>query len=237
MLAIFQLLILFILVQLAILARYLVFDAFEPWAYASTFLFPIASVFLYFVSKNFKKKEENYAPTNITGWSYYPKQRIFLNEKPLYKNDKKRGFIQRYFLNKWQYLIADFISFNFYLSLKIEIDHITYLIIEEKPKLFSAQSYFIIYKNGTKIGTAKTVVNLKNSTKLKEVLQFTIQDETFETSASTITSGITLNKDNSKVGTLTRNHLISNVLVIDLQEERHEYLIALILHSFYFKNS
>ena len=155
----------------------------------------------------------------------------------MFKNDKNRGFIQRFFQHRWQYLIADFISYNFYLSLKIKIDDTTYDIIEEKRSILSTQSYFNIYKNGEKIGKAETAVNLKNSAALKEVLQFTFLEEELETSASTITSGITLKKDNLFVGTLTKNHVISNILVMDIPEDCPENLIALILHSFYFKNS
>lgn len=94
----YKLIILFILVQLAILARYIVFGAFDIANYLVTYLLLVAAAFIYFYSKRLIKKEASYAPTNIASWSFLNRQRTFTIEKPLYKGDVKRGSIQRKFL-------------------------------------------------------------------------------------------------------------------------------------------
>ena len=232
----FKLIITFILVQLAILARYLVYDAFDAIFYVSTYLFLIATVFLYFVSKRFVKKELAYTPNNIASWSFLNRQRIFTNEKPLYKGDVKRGSIQRKFPKKWQYIAADIFGTNFFLALTIKIDENIFELTPFSEKLFSNQSYWTIYKNGQKIGSAKTVIDLKNTAKLKEVIELQISDEIYSTAASTVTSQISLVHNNQHIGEMKRNHLISNVNIIDLNYNSPDRIIALILHAYYFKN-
>ena len=233
----FQLMIIFILVQLAILARYLVFDAFELISYMSTYLFLIAAVFVYFVSKSFVKKELAYKPNNITSWSFLSRQRLFTNEKPLFKGDTQRGTIQRRFLKKWQYVVADFFNASFFLTLTIKIDEDRFDVIPVKKKLFTNQSYWTIYKNDEEIGSAKTVIDLKNTAKLKEVIELQLKVGIFSTAASTVTSQISLIHHNEQIGEMKRNHLISHVNIIDLNDDSPESLIALLLHSYYFKNS
>ncbi|MFC3871005.1 hypothetical protein ACFOST_13235 [Cytobacillus kochii] len=71
--------------------------------------------------------------------------------------------------------------------------------------------------------------------KLKEVIFFEIEEETWATNALTVTSSISLMRDNKKEGLLRRNHLISNVQSINVTDDRSEYIMSLILHSYYFK--
>lgn len=233
----FKLIIMFILVQLAILARYLVYDAFDAISYVSTYLFLVAAVLLYFVSKRYVKKELAYTPNNIASWSFLNRQRIFTNEKPLYKGDVKRGSIQRKFLKKWQYIVADFFGATFFLALTVKIDDNIFELTPFSKKLLSNQSYWTINKNGQQIGSAKTVVDLKNTAKLKEVIEFQIGEDIYSTAASTVTSQISVLHNNQKIGEMKRGHLISNVNVIDVHDDSPEKIIALILHAFYFKNA
>lgn len=51
-----------------------------------------------------------------------------------------------------------------------------------------------------------------------------------------MTSTISLTQNEELLGILKRNHIMSNVQVIDIQENRLEYIVALIVHSYYFKN-
>ena len=228
---------LFFLVQMAILARYIVYGKFEPISYASTYLLLIAAVVLYILSKKFAKKELEYRPNNIDTWSFYNKQRIFTIEKPLYKGEEKRGSIQRVFIKKWQYIVADMIDLSFFLALKINIDQDIFEINPAFGKWASNQSYWTILKNGAEIGHAKTVIDLKNTAKLKEVIEIQLVENTYTTAANTVTSQITLLENTQQIGEMTKNQLISNVNVITVEEDSPEKIIALLLHAYHFKNA
>lgn len=119
-----------------------------------------------------------------------------------------------------------------YLCAYIEED--SFDVRWKRSRGFSQQEQWLIYKNGIVIGKANTVMNVKNISKLKEVIFFEIEEETWTTNALTVTSSISLMRDNKKEGLLRRNHLISNVQSINVTDDRSEYIMALILHSYYF---
>lgn len=231
----FKLIILFLLLQLAVLARYIVFDAFEPISYASTYLTLAAAIFTYFLGKNFQKKEVAYTPQQQDGWSFLNKQRVFSNKKPLYKNDEKKGYIFRTYIKKWHYFIADFFGESFFLALSIQIEEDNYELIPTTKKLFTNQSYWDVLLNGEKIGKAKTVIDLKNTAKLKEVIEMDLYDKTYQTAAATVSSKIKLIYQDEQVGMIERSALISQVNVLKVKEDQPQLLIPLILHEYYFK--
>lgn len=223
----------FILLQLTLLARYIVFDAFEPVIYGMTFLFPAAGFIVFLVSKKFADKERSYQPKNITEWSFYHIQKSITNPKPLFKGNEQRGYVKRYFPKIWQYVLSDIFGSNWHLTLEIQIDQDVYDVHWERGKRL--QDQWKIYKNGDQIGTARTRTNLKNSAKLKEVITYNIYDAQYESSALTITGSISLTQNDVKIGSLKRNHIVSSIKVIDVQENCPEYIVALIIHYFYFK--
>ncbi|MEL4029984.1 hypothetical protein NST89_15750 [Caldifermentibacillus hisashii] len=227
---------LFVLLLLTTLARYIVFDAFDPLMFEMIFLLPIVSVVIFLISKRLAAKESSYQPKNIEGWSFYNIQKSLMNRKPLFKGEELRGYVKRYFPKKWQYFIGDILGFNWYLSLEIQINKDIYDVQWYREKWFSQQDQWIIYKNGERIGEARTLMNLKNAAKLKEAIQFSFYDKLYKSSAITVTSGISLTQGEKLIGTLKPNHIISNVQVIDVQENQPEYIVALIIHSFYFKS-
>lgn len=231
-----ELLFLFVLLLLTTLARYIVFDAFEPLMFAVILLLPVGSLAIYLLSKRFAEKERAYQPKNIEGWSFYNIQKSLPIQKPLFKGKVQRGYIKRYFPQNWKYIFGDLFGFNWYLSLEIEIDNDVYDVQWYREKWFTQQDQWKIYKNGKRIGKAKTQVNLKNALKLNEVIKLNFFDTTIVSSAMTITSTISLTQDKVLLGTMKRNHIISNVQVLEVQEEKPEYLVALILHSYFFKS-
>ncbi len=227
---------LFVLLLLTALARYLVFDAFEPLMFAMIFLLPITSLVIFLVSKRFAEKERSYQPKDIEEWSLYNLQKTLMIQKPLFKGDVQRGYVKRYFPKKWNYVLGDIFGFNWYLSLEIQIDKDIYDVHWYREKWFRQQDQWRIYKNGEQIGEARTLINLKNAVKLKEAIQFRFYEKTYISSATTVKSIISLTQDEQVIGTLKPNHIISNVQVIDVQEHQPEYIVALIIHSYYFKN-
>lgn len=231
----YKAILLFFLLQLTLFARYLAFGAFEPITYASTFLLLIVACIIPFISKKLVHKETNYQPTNISGWSFYLRQKSILNRKPIFKENEQRGYIQRFFEKKWQHVVADIIGFNLYVALKIQLDENSYVVRWNPKNRLSQQEYWEIYKNGEKIGEAQTLINMKNTVKLKEVIEFTFEDKTFTSSATTVSSAISVCNENEVVGKMKRNHLISNVHVLDVQGDCPEYLIALITHAYNFE--
>ncbi|WP_453996268.1 hypothetical protein [Bacillus nitroreducens] len=231
-----ELLLLFVLLLLTALARYLVYDAFEPLMFSLIFILPILSLVIYYISKKLADKERSFQPKNIQEWSFYNIQKSLMIKKPLFRGDVKRGYVKRYFPKKWQYAFGDIFGFNWYLCLEIKIDQDLYDVKWYRAKRFAQQDQWKIYKNGQQIGDACTLINLKNSVKLKEAIQCTFTNHTYVTSATTVTSGITLTKDEERVGTLKRNHLMSSIQVIDVPEDERESLIALLIHSLFFKN-
>ena len=231
-----QLNLIFILLLLTTFARYVVFDEFEPLMFAMIFTLPIASVVILIMSKKFAKKEQDYYPKNIDGWSFYHLQNTIINKKILFKGNEQRGYIKRVFEQKWQYVIADIVSSRWYLSLEIQIDGDVYTVLWYRKKRFTNQEHWYIYKNNEKIGEASTLINLKNTAKLKEAIAFQFGDVRITTVATTVTSSISLMDGERSVGGLKRNHLISNVQVMEVHENKPEYIIALIVHAFNFKN-
>lgn len=236
-----KLIVLFILSQLVLLARYLIKGEFEPVTYGMTYLFLSAAILLYILGKHFIHKEESYIPSNIDDWSFYLRQNVFSNEKPLFKGDVKRGSFQRYFDKKLHYIVNKLIGDSFFLSFKLKIDENEYDIKSYNEKLFSNQSYWHIYKNGKQIGKAKTAVNLKNTVKLTEVIEAHFEDKTYSTAASTVTSSITLYEGNTQVGRYGRgndlSHLVKNIKVMQVQDDSPEQLMTLLIHALYFKNN
>lgn len=227
---------LFVLLLLTALFRYLVFGAFEPLSFAVIFLFPVTALAIFIISKKFAAKERSYQPKDIAGWSFYNIQKSLLIQKPLFKGKDQRGYVKRYFPQKWQYAFGDIFGFNWYLSLEIQIDQDIYNIRWYREKWFTNQDQWKIYKNEEQIGEAHTLINLKNTTRLKEAITYRFYDTSYTSSASTVTSTISLSHNEEVLGTLKPNHILSNVQVIDIQENRIEYIVALIVHSYYFKN-
>lgn len=226
---------LFVLLSFILFVRFMLFNAFNLWHWAAIFLFPTTALIIYLVSKRMAGKEDNYQPPDKDGWSFYHLQRTLMNKKPLFKGEEKRGFIQQYFTQRWQYVVSDIFDLRWYLSLRIYIEEDSFDVRWKRSRGFSQQEQWLIYKNGIVIGKANTVMNVKNMSKLKEVIFFEIEEETWTTSALTITSSISLMRDTKKEGLLRRNHLISNVQSINVTDDRSEYIMSLILHSYYFK--
>ncbi|KKI92075.1 hypothetical protein WQ54_11595 [Bacillus sp. SA1-12] len=231
-----ELILLFVLLLLTALARYLVFGVFEPLSFAMIFLFPVAAFAIFIISKRFANKELSYQPKDIVGWSFYNIQKSLIIKKPLFEGNNQRGYIKRYFPKKWQYAFGDILGFNWYLCLEIQIDQDTYDVRWYREKWLTNQDQWKIYKNGKQIGGAHTLINLKNSSKLKEAIVFRFNDTECVSSASTMTSTISLSQNEELLGTLKRNHILSNVQIIDIQEQRLDYIVALIVHSYFFKN-
>jgi hypothetical protein len=231
-----ELILLFVLLLLTALARYIVFDAFEPLMFAMIFLLPVAAFVIFSISKKFADKERSYQPKDIAGWSFYNIQKSLMIQKPLFKGSEQRGYVKRYFPQKWQYAFGDIFSFNWYLSLEIQIDQDVYDVRWYREKWFTQQDQWKIYKNREQIGEAHTLINLKNTAKLKETITYVFYDISYKSSAMTVTPTISLTQDEELLGTTKRNHIISNVQVIDVQENHPEYIVALIIHSYYFKN-
>jgi len=231
-----ELILLFVLLLLTALARYIVFDAFEPLMFAMIFLLPVAAFVIFSISKKFADKERSYQPKDIAGWSFYNIQKSLMIQKPLFKGSEQRGYVKRYFPQKWQYAFGDIFSFNWYLSLEIQIDQDVYDVRWYREKWFTQQDQWKIYKNREQIGEAHTLINLKNTAKLKETITYVFYDISYKSSAMTVTPTISLTQYEELLGTTKRNHIISNVKVIDVQENHPEYIVALIIHSYYFKN-
>ena len=231
-----ELIVLFILALIALLARYVVYGEFELLSLAVVCLMPLTALVIFIISKKFANKERAYQPDDLTEWSFYQLQKSLMIEKPLFKGNEQRGSVKRYFPEKWKYILADIFGTDSYLSLKIKVDEDLYDVRWQRGKLFPQQDRWKVYKNGEPIGKAETLITLKNSTKLKEVIKFEFPDTSFTTSAITVNSAISLTCDGAQMGTLKRKHLISGMQVFDVQEDRPEYIIALIIHSYYFKN-
>lgn len=227
---------LFVLLLLTVLARYIVFGAFEPLTFAIIFLFPVAALAIFIISKRFADKERSYQPKDITDWSFYNIQKSLMIQKPLFKGKDQKGYVKRYFPQKWQYAFGDVFGYNWYLSLEIQIDQDIYDVRWYREKWFTQQDQWKIYKNGEQIGEAQTMINLKNTAKLKEVIKYVFDDTSYISSASTVTPTISLTQNKELLGTIKRNHIISGVQGIKVEENHPEYLVALIVHSYYFKN-
>lgn len=232
-----ELIILFVLSLFALLARYIVYGEFELLSLAVACLMPAASLAIFIISKKMADKERAYQPNDLAEWSFYNLQKSLPISKPLFKGRERCGSIQRYFPEKWKYAFADLFGFNWYLSLEVKLDEELYDVRWQRSKwLFSENDQWKIYKNGEPIGEAQTLINLKNSAKLKEVIKFVFLDTSFTTSASTVTSAISLTQDGASLGKLKRKNIISGVQALNVQDDRPEYIIALIVHSYFFKN-
>lgn len=231
-----QLNIIFVLFLLTLLARYLVFDAFEPAMFAAAFLFPAASIVIFFISKRLADRERAYQPKSKDDWSFYHIQKSLMVEKPLFKGQNLRGYVKRYFPQRWQYVLGDSFGLNWYLSFEVLIDQDLYDVRWYRKKWISQQDQWRIYKNGIQIGEAHTVITLKNAAKLKEAIEYRLHDVSYISSASSVMSAITLTRETAVLGGLKRSHIISGVQEINVEDNNPDYLVALIIHSFYFKN-
>lgn len=113
-----ELMLLFVLLLLTALARYIVFDAFEPLMFAMIFLLPVASLVIFLISKRLADNERSFQPKDIDEWSFYNAQKSLLIKKPLFKGKEKRGYVKRYFPHKWEYALSDIFGFSWYLCLE-----------------------------------------------------------------------------------------------------------------------
>ena len=103
--------------------------------------------------------------------------------------------MKRYFPQKWQYAFGDIFGFNWYLCLEIQIGQERYDVRWYREKWFTNQDQWRIYKNGERIGEARTRINLKNMTKLKEAIEYRFYDTSYLSSATTVTSTISLTQN------------------------------------------
>ncbi|MEW4328777.1 hypothetical protein Q0N12_19160 [Rossellomorea marisflavi] len=230
-----QLLFYFVMVMVVALFRYLVFDAFDPELLGAAFLFPVAALILYVLTKHIEKKEQAYVPKDVKGWSFYHLQRSFAVPKPLFKGDQKRGYLKRYYENKRRFLLGEMVSSNWYVSMEIKIDEELYQVKWYREHRFSMQEHWEIVRGGGPIGKAKTLVNSKRVGKRKQVIELQIGERTLQTITNPVTSIISVTSGTESIGTLKRNHDVSNVSVMEVGTGDHEALVALILHHFYFK--
>ncbi|MDR4934966.1 hypothetical protein RGU11_01080 [Rossellomorea marisflavi] len=230
-----QLLFYFVMVMVVALFRYLVFDAFDPELLGAAFLFPVGALILYVLTKHIEKKEQAYVPKDVTGWSFYHLQRSFSVPKPLFKGDQKRGYLKRYYENKRRFILGEMVSSNWYVSMEIKIDEELYQVKWYREHRFSMQEHWEIVRNGVLIGKAKTLVNSKRVGKRKQVIELQMGERTLQTITNPVTSIISVTSGTETIGTLKRNHDVSNVSVMEVGTGDHEALVALILHHFYFK--
>ncbi|MCM2589839.1 hypothetical protein [Rossellomorea marisflavi] len=230
-----QLLFYFVMVMVVALFRYLVFDAFDPELLGAAFLFPVGALILYVLTKHIEKKEQAYVPKDVKGWSFYHLQRSFAVPKPLFKGDQKRGYLKRYYENKRRFLLGEMVSSNWYVSMEIKIDEELYQVKWYREHRFSMQEHWEIVRGGVPIGKAKTLVNSKSVGKRKQVIELQIGERTLQTITNPVTSIISVTSGTESIGTLKRNHDVSNVSVMEVGTGDHEALVALILHHFYFK--
>ncbi len=223
------------MVMVVALFRYLVFDAVDPELLGAAFLFPVGALALYVLTKHIEKKEQAYVPKDVKGWSFYHLQRSFAVSKPLFEGDQKRGYIKRYYESKRRFIIGEMVSSNWYVSMEIKIDGDLYQAKWYRERRFSMQEHWEIVRNGELIGNAETLVNSKRVGKRKEVIELRIGERTLQTITNPVTSTISVTSGDETIGTLKRNHIVSNVSVMEVGTGDHELLVALILHHFYFK--
>lgn len=223
------------MVMVVALFRYLVFDAFDPELLGAAFLFPVGALILYVLTKHIEKKEQAYVPKDVKGWSFYHLQRSFAAPKPLFKGDQKRGYLKRYYENKRRFILGEMVSSNWYVSMEIKIDEELYQVKWYREHRFSMQEHWEIVRGGVPIGKAKTLVNSKRVGKRKQVIELQIGERTLQTITNPVTSIISVTSGTETIGTLKRNHDVSNVSVMEVGTGDHEALVALILHHFYFK--
>ncbi|MCS0670340.1 hypothetical protein [Cytobacillus firmus] len=152
-----QLNMIFVMFLLTLLARYMIFGAFEPAMFAAAFLFPAASIVIFFISKRHADRERAYQPKTNEGWSFYNIQKSLMLEKPFFKGQDLRGYVKRYFPQIWQYALGDIFGSNWYLSFEICIDQDLYDVRWYREKWISQQDQWRIFKNGEQIGEAHTV--------------------------------------------------------------------------------
>lgn len=230
-------LLLFVLTQLALAARYVVYGAFEPLTYAATFLLLVAALIVYVLSKRMAQKELAYTPPPTDSWSFLVKQHTFLNEKPLFYRSERRGYVQRQFNSRFEYAFANIVGQTFFVTLHVQIDDDLFVLKPLKTKLFSVNNQWHVYKNDVPIGDVKTVITWAETKKLAEKLELSLHDTVYATSASTITDAITLLRDDVVIGKSKRHHLLSNIHTIAVEEAEIGALLCALLHIHYFKQS
>lgn len=229
-------LLLFVLMQLTLLARYIVFDAFEPLTYAATYLSLVAALFVYYWSKRCAKQEEQYIPEGIHAWSFLVKQRAFVNDKSLFFGNEQRGTVSQQFAKRWHYAVADIFGPTMFLALRIVIDGHTWLITPTSHWLAPNTTWHIT-KDGEHVGEAQTRITWQNTKRFAEVITCTIEESTYITKASTMTSSITVHHDDMAIGTAKRHHMLSHIHVIDVPSDAPAAMIAATLHTYCFKQT
>lgn len=232
--AMIYLLLFFCLTQLALAARYVVYGAFEPWTYASTYLLIVAALFVYMRSKHVQQQEVHYVPPPVDGWSFLVKQHTFTNEKPLFFADERRGTIQRIFQKRWHYVVADTFGESFFLCLRVVIDDDVWCIQPVKKWALHDQHWHITC-NDVPIAEAKTMINWQNTKKLTEMIVLQTAQHTYQSTASTLRETITLTKDDAQIGHVRRHHLLSSIHVFELPAHEREALLCALLHLYTFK--
>ncbi|MEE1130276.1 MAG: hypothetical protein UHX00_01465 [Caryophanon sp.] len=229
-------LLLFILTQLALLARCIVFHAFEPMTYAATYLLLVAALFVYYFGKRCAKQEAHYIPQSIDAWSFLIKQRTFTNDKPLFFGAELRGTISQHFAKRWHYVASDIFGTSLFLSLRIVIDGHTWLITPTSHWL-APNTTWRITKDDEQMGEANTRITWKNTKRFTEMITLTIAGDAYTTSASTMTSGISVQQHATHIGASKRHHLLSHIHVIDVPRDAEAAVIATILHTYCFKQA
>ncbi len=227
---------LFVLLILTAIARFIVYGTFETSVLAMIFLIPVFVLIMWTMAKQLAKKERAYEPSQINDWSFLHTQNVFRIEKPLFKGLENKGYIKRYFQNNSQYVLSEIFGSQWYLSLEVEIEGILYDIRWYQEKQSFKQDSWKIYKNGLQIGEAKTANPIKNSASSKETIIYHMEDKQFKSKASSIGKTVSLFQEEQLVGTASPHYAVNNVQVIELKVEEPLYIVGLVLHSYYFQN-
>ena len=230
------LLLFFVFMQLTVLARYIVYGAFEPMTYASTYLLIVAAFCIFMFSKRAAKKEAQFQPEGIAGWSCLIKQRSFANEKPLFFAEQQRGTIQRVFQKRWHAVIADTFGESFFLALRIVIDNNVWDITPVRTRKINNQQWHIVC-NGVHVGEATTLINWQHTKKLTEAMALHLHNDTYTSTASTLQSTISLQHEDAVIGYVKRHHYFSQISVIDVPIDAQEAVICALLHLYTFKQT
>lgn len=120
------------------------FGAFELLSFALIFLLPVAALAIFMISKILSEKERSYQPKDTTGWSFCNIKKSLIIQKTLFKGNNQRGYVKRYFPQRWQYAFGDIFGFNWYLCLEIQMGQERYDVRWYREKWFTNQDQWRI---------------------------------------------------------------------------------------------
>lgn len=232
-----RLLLLFIFGFIGLSLRHIVLGKFELDQLLLLFLFPIASILIFFIMKWSYNKDRDYESSmNEKYLVTRLGERASTIKKQMYSGKNRIGTYHRLYDTWWKRVVAEIMTPGlWYLNLMFSLSNGDEILFKGKNETkIRGNNEWIIYRNNEEIGTIRTDYSFKNKRKLKESLMLEYEGSTYHYQSSSISANTEISIGDTQVATGERlNGSVYGLIVNDTHENAKEMIFMVYILFIY----